>query len=43
MDGILKVTNDIYNKFCTLVDKNWDEIAEIAKNHPISLCYKMRY
>lgn len=34
MDGILKVTNDIYNKFCTLVDKNWDEIAEIAKNHP---------
>ena len=21
MDGILKVTNDIYNKFCTLVDK----------------------
>lgn len=34
MDGILKGTNDIYNKFCTLVDKNWDEIAEIAKNHP---------
>lgn len=34
MDGILKVANDIYNKFCTLVDKNWDEIAEIAKNHP---------
>ncbi|HHK5987732.1 ATP-dependent nuclease [Neisseria sp. P0009.S008] len=34
MDGILKVTNDIYNKFCTLVDKNWDEIAEIAKNYP---------
>jgi hypothetical protein len=34
IDGILKVTNDIYNKFCTLVDKNWDEIAEIAKNHP---------
>lgn len=30
----MKVTNDIYNKFCTLVDKNWDEIAEIAKNHP---------
>lgn len=28
------MTNDIYNKFCTLVDKNWDEIAEIAKNHP---------
>ena len=34
MDGILKVTNDIYNKFCTLVDKNGDEIAEIAKNYP---------
>jgi Predicted ATP-dependent endonuclease of the OLD family len=34
MDGILKATNDIYNKFCALVDKIWDEIAEIAKNYP---------
>lgn len=34
MDGILKATNDIYNKFCTLVAKNWNEIAEFAKNHP---------
>lgn len=34
MEGILKITNEIYNKFCSLVDKNWDEIAETAKNHP---------
>lgn len=31
MDGILKVTNDIYNKFCTLVDKNWDELQKLLK------------
>lgn len=34
MESILKITNEIYNKFCSLVDKNWDEIAETAKNHP---------
>ena len=34
MESILKITNEIYNKLCLLIDKNWDEIAETAKNHP---------
>mgnify|MGYP000925637342 FL=1 len=33
-EGILKMSNDIYNKFCSLVNENWDNIADIAKNHP---------
>ena len=34
VEGILKMSNDIYNKLCSLVNGNWDNIADTAKNHP---------
>lgn len=34
IEGILKMSNDIYNKLCSLVNGNWDNIADTAKNHP---------
>ena len=32
--GILDLAKDIYDNFCSLVQNNWDSIANIAQNHP---------
>jgi hypothetical protein len=31
--GILDLAKDIYDNFCSLVQNNWDSIANIAQNH----------
>lgn len=33
-ENILEMANRIYNKLCSLVDKNWDNIEGTAKHHP---------
>lgn len=33
-ENILEMANGIYNKLCSLVDKNWDNIEGEAKSHP---------
>lgn len=32
--GILDLAKDIYDNFCSLVQNNWNSIANIAQNHP---------
>lgn len=32
--GILDLAGSIYNDFCSLVQNNWENIANVAQNHP---------